>query len=228
MSAPTVSVVMAVRNGAGRLAEAIRSIQQQTASVHEIVLVDGRSTDDTTAIARRHNVRVVDQVGPTLADAYNTGVRETSGSHVAYLSYDDVWTPHKLELQLALLAADARLDAAVGMARFVVEPGDEIPPGFRPELLERPIRARIMETLLTPRWVYERVGPHRAAASPADDTDWYARADDAGIRFGAADEVVLIKRVHAASNAHTSPNQNAGLMETVRAALQRKREAAND
>lgn len=227
MSAPTVSVIMAVRNGADRLADAIASIHAQTRPADEIVLVDGNSTDATAAIARELGVRVVPQAGDTLADAYNTGVRETGGSHLAYLSYDDLWTPRKLELQLARLVDEPATDAVVGLARFVLEPGDTPPPGFRPELLTHPRPARIMETLLTPRWVYGRVGPHHAERSPADDSDWYARAGDAGIRIAVVDEVLVIKRVHGGSTAHTSPHTSAALLASLRASIGRKREAGS-
>jgi glycosyltransferase involved in cell wall biosynthesis len=222
-----VSVVVAVLNGADRLDEALRSIHGQTHPPAEIVVVDGGSADATVAVARSHpGVRVLAQEGDTLADAYNTGVAAARGSHVAFLSHDDVWLPGKLEVQLARLAAAPPADAAVGHVRFVLEPGDAPPPGFRPELLGAPRPARIMETLLAPREVMERVGPFRAEVSPADDVDWFARAQDIGVRVAVVPEVILRKRVHGGSTAHTSPGTQAGLLRTLRASIERKREGA--
>lgn len=226
MSEPSVSVVMAVRNGAQRLADAVQSIRAQTTAMHEVVLIDGASTDGTRELAAHLGLRVLAQRGSTLADAYTEGVAATSGTHIAFLSYDDRWLPRKTELQLARLAAEPGADAVVGLAHFVVEAGDTAPHGFRRELLDAPRPARIMETLLAPRATFERVGPFRAEVSPADDTDWFARAADLGLRVAIVDEVVLRKRVHARSNAHTEiDGTHAGLLRLLRDSIERKRAA---
>ena len=227
MSAPTVSVVMAVRNGASRLEAAIASIRAQSYSAHEILMIDGHSSDDTVAIARRAGISVAHQQGSTLADAYNEGVAGTSGSHVGFLSYDDEWTPRKLELQLAALAAQPEPGIAIGLARFVCEPGDELPAGARPELLDAPRPARIMETLLAPRAVLQRVGPLRPEASPADDVDWYARATDLGVPLAIVDQVILVKRLHTQSTAHTHVGAASGILRALRDSIKRKQAISN-
>ena len=222
-----VTVVMAVLNGAGRLPQALDSIRAQTARVAEIVLVDGGSTDGTRELAAAAaDVRLVDQRGPALADAYNTGIAEAQGSHVAFLAHDDVWLPRKIEVQLARLAAQPPADAVVGHAQYVIEDGDTAPPGFRTELLDGPRPARIMETLLAPRAVLDLVGPFRREVSPADDVDWFARAQDLGVKVAVVPELVLRKRVHAGSTAHTSPATGSGLLGTLRASVERKRAAS--
>ena len=228
MTGPRVSVVMAVLNGAARLPEALASIRSQTVPVAEILLVDGGSTDGTRELAQAaDDVRLLDQEGPTLAGAYNTGIGAAGGTHVAFLSHDDLWMPRKLEVQLERLAAPPPADAAVGHVTFVVEPGDRPPAGFRPELLEGPRPARIMETLLAPRDVFERVGPFRADVSPADDVDWFARAQDAGVRMAVVPDVILRKRVHEGSTAHAPDGGTAaGLLGSLHASIRRKREDA--
>lgn len=222
-----VSVVMAVLDGARRLPEALASIRAQTIPAAEILLVDGGSTDATREIAiAAPDVRLVDQRGETLADAYNTGLDEARGTHVAFLAHDDVWLPRKTELQLALLAREPDAEAVVGLARFELSPGDAPPPGFRPELLRAPRPARIMETLLAPRGTFTRVGRFRADVSPADDADWFLRAADLGVRVAVVPQVILRKRVHVGSTAHTSPDMNAGLLRTLHRSIRRKGTAA--
>ncbi len=228
MSTPgvQVSVVMAVLDGAARLPQALDSIRAQTVAVAEIVLVDGGSTDGTRELAEAApGVRLVDQRGPALADAYNTGIAEARGSHVAFLAHDDVWLPRKTEVQLARLAAQPRADAVAGHAQYVIEEGDAAPPGFRPELLDGPRPVRLMEVLLAPGAVFDRVGPFRREVSPADDVDWFARAQDLGVRVAVVPELVLRKRVHTGSTAYTSPSTGAGLLSTLRASVERKRAA---
>ena len=226
MTAPSVSVVMAVRDGASRLADAVASIRAQTVPVREILLIDGRSTDGTAALGEALGLTVLAQRGATLADAYNEGVAAASGDHVAFLSYDDRWLSAKTERQLARLAAAPPADAVVGLAEFVVEDGDVAPSGFRRELLDAPRPARIMETLLAPRATFERVGPFRPEVSPADDVDWYVRASELGLHVAVVDEVVLRKRVHAGSTAHRSVDAtHAHLLRTLHDSIRRRREA---
>jgi glycosyltransferase involved in cell wall biosynthesis len=224
VTAPSVSVVMAVRDGASRLAEAVASIRAQTVPVGEILLIDGRSSDGTAELGEALGLTVLAQRGSTLADAYNEGVAAATGDHIAFLSYDDCWTPRKTEWQLAALAAAPAPDAVVGLAEFVVEDGDVAPPGFRRELLDAPRPARIMETLLAPRRTFERVGPFRPEVSPADDVDWYVRASELGLRVAVVDEVVLRKRVHAESTAHRALDDLHGhLLRTLHDSIRRRR-----
>jgi glycosyltransferase involved in cell wall biosynthesis len=225
--AADVSVVLAVRNGADRLADALESIRAQTRRPAQVLLIDGGSTDDTLAIAARFpEVEVHPQEGPRLASAYNTGIAHVRCKHVAFLSYDDVWLPHKLERQLELLAATPTAGYAIGHAEFVVEDGDTSPSGFRRELLDEPRPARIMETLLARRETFEQVGPLCPELSPADDTDWFARATDLGVGCVVVPEVVVRKRVHERSTIHAAPELAVpGLMMAVRDAVRRKHAA---
>ena len=66
---------------------------------------------DPELAAAAPDVRLVDQRGPALADAYNTGIAEAQGTHVAFLAHDDMWLPSKVEVQLARLAAQPPADA---------------------------------------------------------------------------------------------------------------------
>ena len=54
MSDHRVSVVMPVKDGERYLAEALESVVAQTYAPHEIVVVDGASTDRSAEIARSY------------------------------------------------------------------------------------------------------------------------------------------------------------------------------
>ena len=212
-----VSVVMAVRDGERYLAEALASVAAQTSAPLEVLLVDGRSRDATRAIAERHGARLLEQDGDTLADAYNTGIRAARGDAVAFLSHDDLWLPRKLELQLAALA---RADACVCHAEFFLD--GEPPPGFRPELLDEPRPVRVMEALTARAELFDEVGPLRPDVSPADDVDWFARAQDLGHAVEVLPQTLLRKRVHTGSTAHTSPSAPSALVRLLHDSVARK------
>ena len=222
----TVSVVIPVRNGGDLLADALASIRAQTHPVLEVLVVDGASADDTVAVAEAAGATVLAQDGPTLSDAYNTGILAARGTHVAFLSHDDVWTPDKTALQLALLAQRPEAAAVIGLVRFELADGVTAPPGFRPELLVGTHRAPIAETLLAPRETFERVGLFRPEMAPAGDTDWYARLSDSGLGLATVPEVVVVKRITASSTSHVAPGATEGLVRALRESVLRKRSAA--
>jgi glycosyltransferase involved in cell wall biosynthesis len=58
--------------------------------IHEVVLVDGNSTDDTVAVARRlrPNLRVIQQRGKGKGDALRTGFAECTGDIIVMIDAD--------------------------------------------------------------------------------------------------------------------------------------------
>jgi glycosyltransferase involved in cell wall biosynthesis len=220
-----VSVVLPVRNGARYLADALRSVAAQTVPVLETVLVDGHSDDASIEIAGGFaGVRILTQQGPALADAYNEGVESARGDFVAFLAYDDIWSADKLELQLARLAVEPPADICGGLTTFAIAPEDTAPPGFRPELLDAPRSEPLLESLLLPRAAWQRVGPIRGAFGTAGDTDWLIRARDLGLRIAVVPQVVLYKRVHSSSTAHTTTGAHTHIVAALRESVLRKRE----
>ncbi|MEU9885190.1 glycosyltransferase family 2 protein [Sphaerisporangium sp. NPDC051017] len=84
---PTVSVVVPAMNEAENLPHVFATLPHW---VHEIVLVDGNSTDDTVAVARRlrPNLRVVQQRGKGKGDALRTGFAECTGDIIVMIDAD--------------------------------------------------------------------------------------------------------------------------------------------
>lgn len=83
----TVSVVVPAKNEARNLAHVFASIPPW---VDEVVLVDGRSVDDTVAEARRllPDVRIVSQQGRGKGDALREGFRASKGDIIVMLDAD--------------------------------------------------------------------------------------------------------------------------------------------
>lgn len=222
-----VTVVMAVRDGARFLAEAIASVVAQTHPRTEIVVVDGRSSDATVAIAHGFpGVRVVTQRGTGIADAYNSGVREARGGLVAFLSHDDVWLPDKLARQTEWLREHPDHLFVTGHARFELAPGHRPPPGFRRELIGADRPAHIMETLLARRAAFDVVGSFDVRHATAEDVDWFARARDLGVASGTVPCVVVRKRLHDRNASMDATSNDRELLAALRRSVLRKRRAA--
>jgi glycosyltransferase involved in cell wall biosynthesis len=105
--APLVSVVVPTYNRAARVARAICSVQRQTHTRLEIIVVDDASHDDTPqVVANLHDPRlryIRHNKNAGGSAARNTGIRAASGEFIAFLDDDDEWEPEKTEEQLKVL-----------------------------------------------------------------------------------------------------------------------------
>ncbi|MCW2598544.1 MAG: epsJ [Frankiales bacterium] len=115
MTRPRVSVVVPAYNSEQTLVRTLEAVRQQTFPVHEIVVVDDGSADNTSRIGRAFGAQVVQQARSGPALARNAGVAESSGEWIAFCDSDDVWHAEKLERQAAyfatsdVVACDARI-----------------------------------------------------------------------------------------------------------------------
>lgn len=129
-----VSVVIPCYNDTEYIGNAIESCLSQTVSPSEIIVVDDDSSDEIDPVLAPYEDAITlvrHETNQGAAAARNTGVRESSGSLVAFLDADDEWLPHKLERQLQELNASPSLDMVYtgfyavnldGSIRRVVEP----------------------------------------------------------------------------------------------------------
>jgi glycosyltransferase involved in cell wall biosynthesis len=106
-----VSVVIPAYNAEGYLGRAIESVLAQTRPVHEIIVVDDGSTDNTSGIAERFGclVRCLRQANAGVSAARNAGIRAALGDWIAFLDSDDCWLPNKIEAQMHVLSQHPEL-----------------------------------------------------------------------------------------------------------------------
>ncbi|MFO1055436.1 MAG: glycosyltransferase family A protein [Dongiaceae bacterium] len=214
MSRAEVSVVVAVRNGAARLGEALDSIRAQSHAAAEIVVVDGRSTDDTVAVAtQRGDVRLLRQEGEGLGDARNRGIAAARCPVIAFLDHDDLWTPGKLARQLAALAA---LPPPAGIVAHLVERD--------PDGIDGPPRpGRTPGTLLADRALLDAVGGFATDLAIGTDMEWFARAAERGARLVLLPDVLLVKRRRDDSLSADRARSRAEAFAVLRRSLARRR-----
>jgi glycosyltransferase involved in cell wall biosynthesis len=108
---PQVSVVIPAFNRADCIGRAIASVQAQTMTSWELIVVDDGSTDQTAGVVSAiagddPRVRLVKQPNNRGAQAArNRGIAEARATWVAFLDSDDRWYPRSLERRLALARA---------------------------------------------------------------------------------------------------------------------------
>jgi glycosyltransferase involved in cell wall biosynthesis len=216
---------MVVKNGELYLSEALDSVFQSVCIPDEILLIDGDSTDATVKIAKQYpRVNVIHQTCTGIANAYNQGIKASSGAFLTFLSHDDVWLAGKLERQLEAMLDDPTVMYGVTLLEHFVQAGIQPPPGFRPDLLNRPVPGFLMESLMARRSVFEQIGGFNPKYVVSEDSDWFMRARDADIKFGVVPEVLVRKRVHRES-ATNKPNPfvSRNLLSALRQSISRKR-----
>ncbi len=90
LSAPLVSVIIPSYNHGHFLADAIDSVQAQTWSPIEIIVVDDGSSDNTQQVAKKcPGVHYIHQSNQGLAAARNTGIHHSKGDFLVFLDADD-------------------------------------------------------------------------------------------------------------------------------------------
>ena len=92
---PRLSAILVVKNGAPYFRAALESVRAQTVPPYEIIVVDGRATDDSPEVARALGARVLVQPDDGLPNARNLGIAHSSGDYLAFLDSDDLWAPTK-------------------------------------------------------------------------------------------------------------------------------------
>ena len=116
---PTVTAVIPAFNAARFLPDCLQSVRSQVFDgALEIVVVDDGSTDDTAMLARAcADVLCLSQPQRGPSAARNAGLRAARGEFIAFLDADDLWPPHKLARQLAVLRAQPTAALVVGDCR---------------------------------------------------------------------------------------------------------------
>jgi putative colanic acid biosynthesis glycosyltransferase len=126
IKSPLFSVVTIVRNDLKGLQATQRSLQAQTETDHEWIVIDGLSTDDTRAYALRliedgsasGRVRGASEKDKGIFDAMNKGLRLATGKYVVFMNAGDIFDgPQALAKVRQALTAQGWPDMLYGDSR---------------------------------------------------------------------------------------------------------------
>lgn len=102
-----VSIIMPSWNTERFIAESIQSVINQTYTNWELLIVDDCSTDNTDEIVASFDDERIkyyhNEKNSGAALTRNKAMREARGEWIAFLDSDDLWTPEKLEHQIAFM-----------------------------------------------------------------------------------------------------------------------------
>ena len=189
----------------------------------DLIVVDDGSTDDTAAVARALEVRLVQRPNGGPAAARNTGLAATTSPFVAFLDVDDLWPPGSLRRRFSYLQTHPVADYVQGQLTSVALHPELPTPPQRPLAISRLIH---VGSALFRREVFERVGRFEESLPDCEDMDWFLRADDYGAVVGTIATPTLIYRHHPASLTYGRGARDYQITRLLKRALERRRRLA--
>ena len=220
----TVSVILPVYNAEKYLEESLESIFGQTRPPTEIIAIDDGSTDTSLKILERYGARllIVSRENRGLSATLNQAIQLAKGDFITFLDADDRWVPGKLEQQVAYLKQHPDMEACFGMMQQFISP--ELPDAVQ-RIIYCPTETQkgIMKiTLMLRREAFQRIGWFDETLRRGDFVDWFARAQEAALRYTVLPELLTYRRLH--KNSLSSQHQHEkDLLRAAKAALDRRR-----
>lgn len=215
---PQISIITVTYNAETTIERTLRSVAAQTFTDYEHLIIDGKSSDNTVAIAQQYNTTIVSERDHGLYDAMNKGIRLAKGDFIVFLNAGDKL--HSPET-LAHLAPLMRPDIAVvyGNTDIVDEQGTYL----RPRHLTPP------DTLTWQSFQHGMLVCHqafylnRSLASQYDlsyrfsaDFDWCIRCMKEGESRGMTNAYLRESVADYLSEGMTTANHRASLIERFR------------
>jgi glycosyltransferase involved in cell wall biosynthesis len=217
MSNELITAVIPTYNYGRFVTQAVESALAQTYGPVEVIVVDDGSSDDTREQLGPYadRIRYIYQDNQSVAAARNTGIQAARGDLIAFLDADDLWHPHKLELQMRYLADHPSVQL-LAVDRLPVGAENWPPINGLAHLKARPIT--VEELVLQPHFApsgvlvrkecFDTVGFFDSSLRNAEDYDMWIRI---ACRFPVVklDVPLWWYRVHGANKSHVPARQEA-------------------
>lgn len=215
ISAPSLSVLMPVRNAAKYLREAINSIQTQTFSDFEFIAINDGSSDDSVNILNRAaaddpRMLVLTPSETGFSNALNAGLAVAKGKWIARMDADDIALPNRFASQIHHLEQNPAC-VAVGTAVLYVDPERAPLKFYHPHTAHIDIVKSLLDgnggslvhpTVVIRRSALEKAGAYRSQYDALADLDIYLRLSKVG-ELANLPDVHLHYRQHLKSSNRT-------------------------
>jgi len=226
-----VSVIIPVFDPTEHLLVCMASVLEQSYPDFEVILVDDGSSNQALAamVATWPHSRVqvlTLKCNQGVAHARNWGVQHAKGEYLSFIDQDDLWPPHKLQLQVAYLDEHRAIDFVIGQqVYFLSQEQTQAPPWLRKDLLHTSLPGYLPGTVMVRKDSFTRIGFFdEHLVSGTDDVDWFFRAKDRGLQSAAIPEDLLFKRVHSHNLSQRVTEHQRELLRVVAASIKRQKQ----
>lgn len=213
MQEPRVSTVISSYNYEKYIGETIESVLQQSHPVHEIIVVDDESRDNSVSVIRKFGgiVRLIEQSNQGVCVARNKGASMASGDILTFVDSDDLWLPKKVERQIEAFIGDAEVGLVSCAFRAFAPDGSTIYESVKGKsgwiandilLMREETINSTASSIAVSREVFNRVGgfDERREIFAAEDRDFCYRAAKVS-KHVFLPEILLDYRMHG-GNGH--------------------------
>lgn len=189
MNNPKITIILACLNSERTIEDAIISIKNQKYNPIEVIIADGGSTDNTIKIIRKYdlpNLKIISEPDKGIGDAWNKGLRLSSGDIIGILNSDDYYEQNIFQgIGDLFLKAEGPF-IGFGDVMLVNEKDNTR------KLVVGRLRGKLgllngfgflHPSVFFNRQALERVGFFNPRICVAVDTDWLLRAVSLGIAF---------------------------------------------
>lgn len=130
-TAPSISVIVAVFNGAKTLQQCIDSVAQQTYPNKELIVIDGGSTDGTVDLLKANREKInywISEPDGGIYNAWNKGLAKEKGEWICFLGADDYfWNARVLDdIAEQLRSLPREIKVAYGQVMLVTPAGSSL------------------------------------------------------------------------------------------------------
>jgi len=221
-----VSVIMPLYNAEPYVEAAIDSIFSQSYQNLEIIVIDDGSTDRGAERVKGFGDKVVfaQQSNLGISAARNRAIEMSTGDYVAFLDADDLWTPEKLEIQIAALQEDGTLDTVFGFAKQFFSP--DLSEEAKKRLVCPPDAAPgyLASSMLIKRDSFLKVGLFDTSTKVGEFIDWFARAKEANLKIKMLPNLVLKRRIHEENTSLQHRRGGVDFTQILKASIDRRRQ----
>ena len=122
---PVVSVIMSSYNHGKYIGTSIESVLAQTVRDIELIVIDDASADNSQEIIQKYQQQdsrvrpIFHSENKGISITVNDGLDAATGKYVGFTGSDDIWLPHKLEVQLEKFKANE--DVVVWAAGDIID-----------------------------------------------------------------------------------------------------------
>ncbi len=218
--AELISVVIPARNAERFIAQAIQSVGVAAVEAPhpvELIVVVDYATDETVSTANTAcgglaiHARVLRGDGRGASSARNIGVSKSTGTLLAFLDADDLFTPYAISAQVFTLQQNNGRITFGGVVQFRdAGPNIAAPADSGGTFVQY---GPVPGAMMIQRALFDEVGPFVVSEPLAEWVHWYGRLCDSGASILRTNTATLRRRLH---NSNLSASQGDGMLGYVR------------
>jgi glycosyltransferase involved in cell wall biosynthesis len=202
---PAIAIITPSFNRAWSIRTCIQSLQRQSFTEYEHIIVDGGSTDETLGILQdvaASDSRVTYRSEPDsgMYDAVNKGMRMATAEIVAYLNTDDFYLPRTLERIVQLFTERPDLSIIYGhwLSWHPETTFLEPLPVLNYSAMDQVVFAVLPQpSVFFRRKVFDTLGGFDLSFKLLADNDFFSKSAVAGFKSARIDDYLSVQTVHA-------------------------------